>query len=290
MKCKTKIIITALIVFLIALAPIMFFFGNPLSYLLIPLRGNAYLKDVYPELDVQISEVRYDFKHGGWSAVASSPTSRDTWFRVYIDGFGNVEGDAYPLVLSHSTTASRLGQEYKDLAEAVFSSGDFPVAHSIAYANLTSKGGVQYYSVPGANGELQYFTMEKDYGLDTATLELDADYDVWALGARHGRITIIVHDPQVSAERAAEILLELRAYLDEQEVPFHGIHFHLTEPLNESGQNVSDVQLDLYDFLYTDIYEEGLTARVQAAWEETQAHYARMETEIHNEKGKECPL
>lgn len=281
MKRSTKIIISVLVVLAIVLAPVMFFFGNPLSWLLISLRGNAYLAETYPDLDVQISDISYDPRLG-WSAMASSPTSRDTWFTVYIDGWGNVKGDGYNLVLSGSKTADRLAQDYFELAEAVLVSFELPVDASISSAELTFMGGREYYAAPGPDGEMVNYSMEKDYGLDISTLELDADYDIPALGAKHGRVTIYIHDEEVTVEKAAEVLLELKAYFDEAGLPFRGIHLNLREPRNEMGQMVGE-QLSLYDFLYEDIYEEGLIERVQAGWDEVQVHYARRDGTLKEE-------
>lgn len=262
------------IVAVIVLVPVIFFFGNPLSYLLIPLRGNAYLQETYPELDVKIQDVRYDFKFGGWSATAVSPTSRDTWFPVFIDGWGNVEGDAYSLVESRSTTAERIARDYRELAEPILE--NVPLPCSISFADMTFMGGREYYTVVGPDGETLNYTMEKDYGLVVGGLELDADYDAAALGDSHGRITIYIHDEEVTVERAAEVLLELKYYFVEAGLPFRGIHLTLCEPLNENGQNVGE-QIALKDFLYEDIYEEGLVERVRANWETVQTHYAQME-------------
>ena len=274
MKQKNTITIAVLIMLAIVLVPVMFFVGNPLSYLLIPLRGNAYLQENYPDLDVEISDVTYDFKIGGWYAYAVSPTSRDTWFRVYIDGWGNVEGDAYSLVESRSTTAERIAKDYRELADPILEK--VPLDTSIAFADMTFMGGREYYTVVGPDGETINYTMEKDYGLIIGGLELDADYDAAALGAMHGRITIYIHDEEVSVKKAAEALLELKDYFAEAGLPFRGIHLTLCEPLNENGQNVGE-QIVLKDFLYEDIYEEGLVERVQANWDEVQVHYAQMD-------------
>lgn len=275
MKRSSKIILA-----LIVLAPVLFFFGNPISYLLIPVRGNAYLAETYPELDVEIQDVGYDFKVGGWSAMAISPTSRDTWFPVYIDGWGNVEGDGYRLVESGSTTAERIAKDYRELAEPILE--NVPLSCSISFADMTFMGGREYYTVAGPDGETLNYTMEKDYGLNVGGLELDADYDAAELGAMHGRITIYIHDKEVTVERAAEVLLELKDYFLEAGLPFRGIHLTLCEPLNENGQNVGE-QIALKDFLYEDIYEEGLVDRVRANWEEVQTHYAQMDGTLKEE-------
>ena len=223
MKRFDKMII--LVIVLMLVLPAIFLFGNPLSYALIYLRGNAYLEDTYPELALEISDISYDFKRGGYVTTAASPDSLDTHFLLYTDWFGNISGDQYSYVTSGINTAERIGQEYRALADSILDSG------------------------------------ELDYGMDFASLELDKVYNIRTLGAAHGRLVLSIHDEQVTVERAAELLLELKAYLDEKGLPFRGIHFSLCQPLNAQGQNIGD-QLQLVDFLYEDIYEEGLTERI----------------------------
>lgn len=247
MKRFDKIII--LVIVLILALPVLFLFGNPLSYALIYLRGNTYLEDTYPELALEISDISYDFKRGGYVTTAASPTSLDTHFLLYTDWFGNISGDQYSYVSSGINTAERIGQEYRALADAILDSGDFPWPRSIAFGELTFRGG-------GESG-----TGELDYGMDFASLELDKVYNIQVLGAEHGRLVLSLHDEQVTVERAAELLLELKEYLDEKGLPFRGIHFSLRQPLNTQGQNTGS-QLQLVDFLYEDIYEERLTERI----------------------------
>lgn len=247
MKRFDKMII--LVIVLLLVLPVIFLFGNPLSYALIYLRGNAYLEATYPELALEISDIIYDFKRGGYVTTAASPDSLDTHFLLYTDWFGNISGDQYSYVTSGINTAERIGREYRVLADSILDSGDFPWPRSIAFGELTFRGGGEADS-----GEL-------DYGMDFASLELDKVYNIRTLGAAHGRLVLSIHDEQVTVERAAELLLELKAYLDEKGLPFRGIHFSLCQPLNAQGQNIGD-QLQLVDFLYEDIYEEGLTERI----------------------------
>lgn len=247
MKGYNRLMVAALL--LVLLLPVILLFGNPLSCALIYLRGNAYLEDTYPELDVKVSDISYDFKRGGYVTEAASPTSRDTHFQLYTDWFGNISADQYHYVTSGINTAERIGRDYRALAGSLLDSGEFPWPQSIAYGELTFRGGNEVGSAA------------LDYGMDFASLELDKAYNIQALGAAHGRLVLYLHDEQVTVERAAELLLELKEYLDEKGLPFHGIHFTLCQPLNDQGQNTGD-QLQLVDFLYEDIYEEGLTERI----------------------------
>lgn len=253
MKRKTIILIAILV--LICLLPVFFFCGNPVSYALIHLRGNAYLDRTYPDLDLELTEVKWDFKNLGWRAYAASPTSRDTHFFVYVNGFGTVASDHYEAVTSGANTFARLHEEYQALAEPIFET--LPWDCSISFAELT-------YLHGNAVGSYQL-----DYGIDASTLVLDADYDVRELGARHGRLYLDIHDQTVTPERAAELLLEVKSYFNAQGLPFYGINFHLCEPLNDQGQNVG-AHIELYDFLAEDIHPENLVERVTNSWALTQ--------------------
>lgn len=248
MKSVNKLTLAVLL--LVLLLPVVFLFGNPVSYALIYLRGNAYLEDRYPELDLKISEIHYDFKRGGYVTEAASPTSRDTHFQLYTDWFGNISTDQYHYVASGINTAERLGRDYRALADSILDSGDFPWVRTIASGELVFRGG----------GEAGF--PEPDYGMDFSTLELDKEYNIQTLGAAHGRLVLCLHEEQVTVERAAELLLELKEYLDEKGLPFRCIDFTLCQPLNEQGQNTGD-RLRLTDFLYEDIYTEGLTGRIE---------------------------
>lgn len=247
MKYRDKIILVILL--LLVLIPIVLLLGNPISYALIYFRGNGYLKDTYPELDLKISEIRYDFKNASYDTIAASPTSQDTHFRLYTDGLGNISGDQYHYVTSGINTAERLGRAYRALADSVLDAGDFPWARNIAFGELTFRG------MKESGSQLP------DYGLDMTGLELDGEYDIRALGADHGRLTVYLHDDTVTMERAAELLLELKAWLDAAGLPFRGIQLTLWQPLNDQGQNVGK-QIHLAEMLYEDIHEDGLYDRL----------------------------
>jgi len=241
--------LTLAVLLMVLLLPVVFLFGNPVSYALIYLRGNAYLEDTYPELDVKVSDISYDFKRGGYVTKAASPTSRDTHFLLYTDWFGTISGDQYHYVTSGINTAERIGRDYRALADSILDSGDFPWARTISYGELVFQG-------TGEAGR-----EEPDYGMDFASLELDKEYNIQALGAACGRLVLYLHDEQVTVERAVELLPELKEYLDEKGLTFRGIDFVLCQPLNDLGQNTGE-QLRLTDFLYEDIYTEGLTERI----------------------------
>ena len=90
-----------------------------------------------------------------------------------------------------------------------------------------------------------------------------------------------VYDKEVTVQKAAELLLQVKAYLDAQCIPFHAMDFDLCEPRNADGQLVGD-QISLFEFLYSDIYEDGMIDRVQLYWNITQEHYAIQDGEKVN--------
>lgn len=236
-----------LVFFIFLLLPLMFFFGNPLSYLMITLRGNKYLQTTYPNSDLKVQSIVYDFKRAAYITRAASSISQDTHFLLFTDWFGNISGDQYGYVTSGANTMERLGTQYRSLVDNCFDSGNFPWPHTIAYGELIFR--------QGSNSDTP------DYGLDPSILELDGQYDIQALGAAHGRITLYLHDETVSIPRAAELLLAVTEYLDARSIPFRGICLTLCAPLNAAGQNVGQ-QITFSDFLHENIYEDGLIDRL----------------------------
>ena len=63
---------------------------------------------------------------------------------------------------------------------------------------------------------------------------------------------------------------------DKADIPFYAMDFVLRHSRTEDGQS-DDEEIRINDFLYQDIYEEGLTDRIETAIEETAAHYAMLD-------------
>lgn len=246
------------------------FFGNPVSWTLVWLRSNAYLDATYPELDIKVSSIVYDFKHGGFYVDVSSPTSIDTHFSLTCDGLGGVQYDRYDAVTSGGNTVARHSRAYGDLVKEAFGKPEQPFDIFLVSGALCTQGSIEYYAVTTDSG-LEHHTMEKDFSLDYADFRLDQTYDLQVLGAEHGEIFLSIRDEEVSVERAAALLLELKAYLDRQGVPFYAVEFVLS-PVD---QNVED-SITVWDFLSSDIYEEGMAQRVQQAYDDYLAHINSM--------------
>lgn len=244
MKKTLKMI--ALIVALALIAGLLYMavglLGNPVSKMLAKRGAEAYLEESYADTDFQLEEVRYDFKVGGYNAWVVSPSSPDSAFCLCMDWLGHVTYDRYEEdVLSGNNTARRLDMEYRALADHALEAADTPYPSDLCFGELW-----------GIQREI--------------TLELDKAYDIRALGREYGEIVFYYECETVTPEKAAEVLLGLRAYLDEAGVPFRTIDFVLQEPKPEDMDapwHPESVQVE--DFPYEEITEENLPERIAAA-------------------------
>lgn len=268
------------IVFLcVGLGFLTVFFGNPVSHALARSSADRYLKQYFFNQDFEIIGSGFDLKTGGYYIDVISPSSRDSHFTIYCDALGRYQHDTHYFIQNGTNTFSRLEREYWDLAECIFGSAPFDI--SIGFGELRAADYAEVFHYTNSAGEVKEYTLWQDYGIDMSTLKLDADYDIQQLGRDHGKLCVYIHDPEVTVERAAEVLLEFKAYMDVQGLPFHAIDFTLCEPRNAEGQLVGQ-QITLLEFLYIDIYEEGMVERVEVSWNITQEHYAIQDGEKVN--------
>ena len=234
------------------------FFGNPLSAALARVAADRYVAQEYGHLDVKIEKVGYDFKSGNYYAHVSSPTSRDTYFTVYISMLGKVERDTYDSVTDGFNTWGRLNEEYRVLVKETVSGWDWLYEEDILTGDLMGSG----YDC----GWIE------DYELSRSELVLDGEYDILELGARHGGIYISVHDEDVSYKRGAEILSDIAARLEDAGIPFFAVDFKLSRPKVE-GQPYEDVTLWLLDFPAADIGGADFEQKVREGHERTMAYF-----------------
>lgn len=271
---KKKIIKIAAIVVLVAFVCIVLFFanaffGNPVSKALATSTAEKHLTETYKNTDYYIDGVRFNFKTGDYHAFIKSPSSIDTKFSLYLTMWGKLRLDTYDDVVNRFTTAQRLDTEYRELAEAVFKSEKFPYSCSISFGSLEihpeeyiDSG---YDDIPG-------------YAINQKELELDKIYDVNELGRRAGKLVIYVDSDTVTAEKAAEAMLEIKSFFDAEGVSFAALDFVLQHPKPEEGMR-SDEEVRVENFLYGDINEDNLTDRVVEADRVLREKYEMMDKE-----------
>ena len=271
---KKKVLKIAAFVFAIALIVGVCIFanalvGNPISKALATNTAEKHLEENYADKDFEIERVTFSFKDGYYHAFVYSPSSIDSEFNILVDMWGKLRYDTYEdRVLSGGNTADRISRDYRATVDKVLDSQAFPYNEHIGYGDFDfyPRVHLEEYSVP-------------EYALITEDLTLDAFYDVNELGAKHGKLTIYIDDDTVSYERLSEILLDIRRIFDDSGVKFYVIDCVLEYQKNEDSSKKKEGRVEVREFLYADIYEEGMVERVKASDEAAKAYYAEQDAE-----------
>lgn len=275
MKNKAaKIILSLLSLFLVAVIAFFAnaFFGNPVSKALAKNAAEKYLVDAYPDSDYELDNVSFNFKTTNYNAHIVSPSSIDSEFSLVYDMMGNLLADSYETsVIQRGNTSLRIGFAYREAVDAVLGDGAITYADPhIGFGDIEFVPS-QYKNEPSTPA----------YALVSDELELDKEYDIKELGRKAGHLTIYVYDEAVSAERLAEMLLELRDAFDKADLPFYVIDFVLEYPRSEEGTQ-KEGRVEVMNFLYDDIYEKGLTERVERSNADALEYYRQQDEEKLN--------
>lgn len=223
--------------------------GNPISKMVARHTAQKHLAATYPNTDYTIEEVSYSFKDGGYYAHIVSPGSMDGNFTLRISMFGKLRNDDYSSrVEGHGNVANRLFFEYREKVDTVLNSQAYPYTISMGYGDLEFEREVGAEVVEGA--------------VKRSELVNDRFYNVGELGAKNGKLVLYIDSDTATAtnEKAAEILLKTKELLDQSGISFYSVHFVLGE-------------INLKDFLYTDIYEDGIVERIEKCAEDTRNYY-----------------
>lgn len=243
--------------------------GNPVSKWLATRTAQKRLAEVYTDKDYEIERVTYSFKDGGYHAFIVSHSSPDSEFSMSLDMAGNLKWDSYgDRVLSGENTAARINKAYRDAVEKVFTSPAFPYYSHIEY------GDIEFIAKEFAGADDL-----PDYALFTEDLELDQIYDIGELGKVAGHLVLYVYDEEVSAKKAAEILLKVKSLMDGGGVSFYVIDLVLEYPKPVDDSPRREDRVETMEFLYADIYEEGMVERVEAANEAAIVHHNKKDAE-----------
>ena len=276
MKKKTKKIV-ALILALGLIVGVGVFangvVGNPVSKWLATNTVKNRLAEVYGDKDYEIERVTFSFKDGSYHAFIVSPSSPDSEFSMNLNMKGELRWDSYEdRVLSGENTAARINKEYRAATENVFTSPAFPYYTHIEY------GDIEFISREWGDADDL-----PAYALFTEDLVLDQVYDIGELGKIAGHLVVYVYDEDVSVEKAAEILLDVKHMMDAGGVSFHVIDLVLEYPKPVHDSPRKEGRVETIEFLSDDIYEKGMEERVAAANEAAIAHHAKRDAEKEKE-------
>ena len=209
--------------------------------------AQKYLSKYHPGSDYEISSSGYDDKDEYYWVTITSPSSQDSRFSLHYDRKGKLEYNSYEnSVTKRVNVATRLSIEYDSAVEAALEPAapwdDFRVV------------GYLYYRTSDVS-------VDEPYYLITDGLELDASYDLTEIGGKHGYLWVHVDvetAEEATLEELAAILLYVRQTLDETDLS----SYHLDCTL-DYHHGTSSIRWEVEDFLYEDIYEEGLLDRLE---------------------------
>lgn len=251
------------------------FVGNPISKLAVKIDAMSYIQKTYPDEPLSIESVSYDFKFSSYCVKVSSKNSKDTRFSLRYTRFCKMTYDSYEQdVANKGNTFLRLDDQYRTLFENVLNEFDAPCKIDFAFAELKSTQDNDP-SFPS-----------KNYGIDKNTLVLDKEYDISALAKTAGHVVLYAYADKIDTKLAADTLLKVKKYLDKHGVPFYAIDFTLYQKAEGEEKAVLSPSVDVAEFLYSDIYEDGLESRVDKAVQERAKYYE----ERDKEKQKELEL
>ena len=271
LKIAALVVAIGLIAFALVFANALV--GNPISKAIASDTAEKHLAEEYSAKDFDIERITYSFKDGYYHAYVSSASSIDSDFTLIIDMWGNLLSDSYEdRVLGGWNTSDRIRNDYRNMTDAILDSPLFPYDVHIGY------GDIEFY--PREHAEKYPIP---DYAMITDDLVLDAFYDLYELGKKHGKLTVYIYDETVSVDRLSEILLDIKAVFDDGGVNFYVIDCVLEYPKSEDGPK-REGRVEVMDFLYSDIYEDGMSARVSASNDAANAYYAEQDAEKLNEK------
>lgn len=242
--------------------------GNPISKMMARHTAENHLETNYPNTDYEIEEVSYSLKDGGYYAHVVSPSSMDGNFTLRISMFGKLRNDDYSSrVEGHGNVANRLFFEYREMVDTILNSYAYPYTVSMGYGDLEFERELDKETVEGA--------------IKRSELVNDKFYNVGELGEKNGEFVLYIDSDTVTNEKAAEILLKTKELMDQSGISFYSVHLVLRYPPYDAKKSYErpEGEIDLKDFLYADIYEEGMIERVIKCAEDTQNYYNEQDKE-----------
>ncbi len=222
------------------------FMGNPISAKIANSKMKAYINKTYPDLDLTVSETKYNFKNSGYFSKVQSKKSQDTQFTVSCSK-GRVTDDYEYEVANKFTTYRRLCDLFNKDVEDILSK-EFPYHTTIVIA---------------------------DYGkgeFDLNELKLDMPYDITNPPVP-ASLAVYCSSDKFTYEVLSKRLLELDAIMKKHNVPI--TTYSLTLEAYETVDKPADHRLYLIDFPADKINSTDLVNEIkkhQTEWEQDPAH------------------
>ena len=261
LKIAAYILALVLIIFLVYLADI--FTGYPVSYFRVKNVLDDYMQEHYSGTDFVAEKLTYSLKLGGFNADVYSPSSIDSNFSIGFYNDGTFKYDTYETnVKSGMNTAMRLSGEYNESARKIFDEAEFPFEVLLS-GELCIDHGFEA-GLPGTKIE----------NIIPEELEKDKNYDIAELSKEHGKLYLRVYSDDVNVETAAASLLKIKEIMDKAELPFKAVHLEICSGDKDENDNPKKT-MQIINFGWDDIWEDGLSERIELAVKETEDYYNR---------------
>lgn len=179
--------------------------------------ARRHLQTQHPGADLVLEDVSYSFKDGYYHAQVTDPGSRDGDFTLTLSMGGRLLYDGYDAqVRSGENTARRLRNAYRQLVDGVLADLAFPCTVRLGFGDL-------------AFGD-SAVDSTRPYAIPPAQLTQDGVYDIPALGARAGEVTLCLEAEEVSVPHLGALLLDIKDRFSKAGVPFYAVHCVLEAP------------------------------------------------------------
>ena len=247
-------VITFIVFFMLALNLI---FGNPVSKALAkhnaePILNFRFGPDVYRIASVNYSD--YWIENHEYYVLCEKPDSPDSVFTITFGMFGNYLHDNYAgAVLNKGNVLKRVDREYHEIVLAALDDPGDGITLDYCYGSVFT-------------GDFEADRPQFPH-LSAEQVELDQVFDYREIGGTYGEVVVALEDTDLSADRIASLLMQLKAHLNRQGVEFHVISLSLTDRSSAARRgegNGYDIAA-VWDFPCEQIYENGLIQRVTAA-------------------------
>lgn len=240
MRNKINIIVTSVLILILLGLLISFvnaFWGNPISAAIATGKIKSYVKENYPDMDLEIPKASYNFKFSNYFSTVQSKTSPDTYFTVeWSDGkiYDTYESD----VINHFTTLQRISTEFNKKVEAIINE-EFPYETSILIADF-------------GKSEVDLSKLTADMVLDITNPPIPASLIVYVLSN------------DISYEYLSARLLDLYQIMEKHQIPIDLYSVVIEEPLPEGEKSAPGGEsLHLFEFPAEKIMAEDLIAEIK---------------------------
>jgi hypothetical protein len=194
------------------------FTGNPVSAFIAYGKIKGYAEANYSAMDLELSEVKYNFKNSAYGCHVQSEKSEDTKFYIGYSR-GKVIDDYEYEVANHFTTYRRLSKDFNDIVTHIIEK-EYPYETTLIIGDLF--------------GDTQQLTPDEPLNLKDMPLQLSLNVSV---------LSDIRNEEQLSV-----LLLELHQLLLSNAITIDQFTIRLEEPMPEERKPGSGNNLYLIDF------------------------------------------